>query len=268
MEQFLCLARSCTGEWCDEIQNLVVSLQVQNWHVRMSISIFHNPSERKTLVYCMFDGDLPVYAPMPHIVYRHSMKWVCSNDPDLNGDFCVDIHCRSSGEIERSQSRLDLLLLDKLSWNLLNHVGSFLKGGCMLFIKTFTGKLLVVWIPHRFASIWTIKLALMRHIPGFTVKQIMLVPVDHHVSTWFGGIMCNNDNIDDYWYPKPGKNPDIMHITLICRLRGLARTKLSYSSQARARNNESMKNVSDEQKQAASDVENNQDVKRHYSTSP
>ena len=40
------------------------------------MSIFQNPPECKTPVYGMFDGDLPVHAPMPHVVYRHWMERV------------------------------------------------------------------------------------------------------------------------------------------------------------------------------------------------
>ena len=126
----------------------------------MSISIRRNASEPMAPVYRMFRHDLPVHAPMPHVVYRHSMNRVCSNDPDMNGDFHSDIRRRSEDEIERSRSRLDVSLLNRLSRSLLGHIGSFLIRECSLFIKTLQARLIVVRIPHRFISVRTVKLAL------------------------------------------------------------------------------------------------------------
>ena len=78
--------------------------------------------------------------------------------------------------------------------------------------------------------------------------------------------MCNNNNIDDYWCPKPGENPDVMHIVMMYCMWGLPRMGLQCRNQARACNNGNMKNVSNERKRAASGVKDDQDVKRRSST--
>ena len=185
----------------------------------------------------LFSHDLPVHAPMPHVVYRHSMNRVCSNDPDMNGDFHSDICRRSEDEIERSRSRLDVSLLNRLSRNLLGHIGSFLIRECSLSIRTLQARTIVVRIPHRFISVRTVKLAFTNHPWTGSVKQIMLLPVDRCRSSRFRGLMCNNNNIDDYWCPKPGENPDVMHISLVYRMQGLPRTGLSCSVRAGTRAN-------------------------------
>ena len=201
----------------------------------MSISICRNAPEPMAPVYRMFSHDLPVHAPMPHVVYRHSMNRICSNDPDMNGDFHSDIRRRSEDEIERSQSRLDVSLLNRLSRNLLGHIGSFLIRECSLSIRTLQARTIVVRIPHRFISVRTVKLAFLNHPWTSSVKKIMLLPVDRCRSSRFHGVMCNNDNIDDYWCSKPGEDPDVMHISLVCRMQGLPRTGLSCSVRAGAR---------------------------------
>ena len=129
-------------------------------------------------VYCMFRHDLPVHAPMPHVVYRHLMRRVCSNDPDMNGDFHSDIRRHSEDEIGRSRSHLDVSLLNRLSRSLLGHIGLFLIRECSLFIKTLQVRLIVVRIPHRFISVRTVKLALSNHPWTFSVKRIMLIHVN------------------------------------------------------------------------------------------
>ena len=204
---------------------------------------------------------------MPHVVYRHLMRRVCSNDPDMNGDFHSDIHRHSEDEIERSRSRLDVSLLNRLSRSLLGHIGSFLIRECSLSIKTLQARLIVVRIPHRFISVCTVKLALSNHPWMFSVKRIMLIQVDRCRSNRFHGVMCNNDNIDDYWCPKPGEDPNVMHILLICRMRGLPRTGLLCSDQAGARNCVNVKYVSNKRGRDASD-EDGQDVEHHSSTNP
>ena len=139
----------------------------------------------------------------------------------MNGDFYSDIRCHSEDEVERSRSHLDILLLNRLSRNLLGHIGSFLVGGCSLFIKTLQGQLIVVRIPHWFISICTIKLALSEPPSTVSVKRIVLIQVDRCESNRFHGVMCNNDNTDDYWCPKPGENPDVMHIAMMYCMWGL-----------------------------------------------
>ena len=212
------------------------------------MSIRQNTSEPKAPVYRMFRRNLLVHAPMPHVVYRHLMERVCSSDPDMNGNFHSDIHHRSEDEIERSRSRLDKSLLNRLSLNLLGHIGLFLMQGCSLFIKTLQAWLIVVRIPHQFISVCTVKLALSNYPWTFTVKRIMLIQVDNCKSNRFHGVICNNDNIEDYWCPKPGENPDVMHITLICHMWGLPRTGLLCRNRARARNYANVKDVSNEWK--------------------
>ena len=96
----------------------------------------------------------------------------------MNGDFYSDIRRHSEDEVERSRSRLDISLLNRLSRNLLGHIGSFLVGGCSLFIKTLQGQLIVVRIPHWLISIHSIKLALLEPPSTVSVKRIVLIQVD------------------------------------------------------------------------------------------
>ena len=205
--------------------------------VYRDVTIYRNAPEPAAPVYRLFRCDLPVHAPMPHMVYRHSMNRVCTNDPDLNGDFHSDIRRRSEDEVERSRSRLDVSLLNRLSRNLLGHIGSFLVRECSLRIRTLQGLTIMVRLPHRFISVRTVKLAFTKHPWTSFVKQIMFLPADSCRSSRFRWLMCNNDNIDDYWCPKPGEDPDVMHITLVYRMQGLPRTALACRARAGTRTN-------------------------------